>query len=68
MSLPAVTATIVAEALAAGKDPAVLSGPPTYSISSVPVDILDRLRLEADRRGMSVTALALALALTAVSE
>ena len=67
MSLRAVTAAVIAEALDAGKEPVEPSGPPERSISPLlPVEVLDRLHVEADRRGMSVTALALGLALTAV--
>ncbi len=62
-------AAIVAEALEAGREPCEPSGPPAKAITvALPVAVLDRLRVEADRRGMSVTALARGLVLTEVPE
>ncbi len=68
-SLQATVAAIVSEALEAGREPRELSGPPAKVITvALPAAVLDRFRVEADRRGMSVTALAAGFAVLAVPE
>ena len=60
---------IIGEALTEGRDPRELTGSPAKVITvALPVEVLDRLRVEADRRGVSLTALARGLVLTAVPE
>ncbi len=67
--IQATAAAIISEALEAGTEPRELSGSPSRVITvALPVAVLDRLRAEADRRGISVTALARGLVLTAVPE
>ncbi len=67
--LQATAAAIVAEALETGREPRDLSGPPArYVTITLPAAVLDRLRVEADRRGGSMTALAAGLAVSAVPE
>ncbi len=62
-------AAIVVEGLEAGREPRELSGPPSKVITvALPAEVLDRLRVEADRRGVAVTALARGLVLAAVPE
>ena len=67
--LQATAAATVVEALEAGLEPRQPSGPPAKVITvALPVEVLDQLRAEADRRGVSVTALAAGLAVSAVPE
>lgn len=67
VGLQATAASIVSEALEAGREPRELAGPPAKVITvALPVAVLDRLRVEANRRGVSVTALATGLVVSAV--
>ncbi len=67
--LQATAAAIVIEALAECREPRELTGPPSKVITvALAVEVLDRLRVEADRRGVSVMALAAGLAVSAVPE
>ena len=55
--LQATATAIICEALDEGREPRELSGPPDKVITvALPVEVLDRLRVEADRRGVSLTA------------
>lgn len=67
--LQVTAAALVVEALNAGSEPRELSGPPArYVTITLPAGVLDRLRVEADQRGVSVAALAAGLAVSAVPE
>ena len=67
--IQATAAAIIAEALDEGRQPRDLSGSPAKVITvALPVAVLDQLHVEADRRGVSVTALAAGLAVSAVPE